>query len=236
MAISVGIVLGYAIADAVNPCALAVLTMILIAILTNNPEKRKKVLYGGIAFTVAIYIMYFFYGLIIIQFFRTITDILSSASLYIYGTLGIVAIILGILNIRDYVKYKPGSTGTEMPMSLRPKVKKLINTATSTKGAFVIGLFVTLFLLPCTIGPYVLTGGILAQLTFLETIPWLILYNIIFVLPMLAITVAIYIGYTTVEATSEWKELNIKKLHLMAGIVMLLLGIYILWAAIAGAV
>ena len=67
--ISVAVVLGYAIADAVNPCALAVLTMILIAILTNNPENRKKVLYGGIVFTAAIYIMYFFYGLIIIQFF-----------------------------------------------------------------------------------------------------------------------------------------------------------------------
>ncbi len=236
MAIPVVTIIGYAIADAVNPCALAVLTMILIAILTTNPENRRRVLYGGLAFTTAIYAMYFFYGLIIIQFFRAVTDVLASASLYIYGILGIIAIVLGILNIRDYLNYKPGSAGTEMPMSLRPKVKKLINTAASTKGAFIIGLFVTLFLLPCTIGPYILTGGILAQITLLETIPWLILYNFVFVLPMLAITAAIYIGYTTVEATGEWKEMNIKKLHLVAGIVMLILGMFVLYSAFVGVV
>ena len=32
-----------ALADSVNPCAIAVLAMILITILIQNPEKRKKV-------------------------------------------------------------------------------------------------------------------------------------------------------------------------------------------------
>jgi cytochrome c biogenesis protein CcdA len=228
MELSVSYILGLAAVDAVNPCALAVLTLILIAILTREPEKRMKILYAGLAFTLAIYITYFVYGIAIIHLFKTAVEAIAGIRIYLYKILGLVAIILGLLNIKDFFRYKPGGLATEMPMSWRPRVKKLINTASSTRGAFVIGIFVTLFLLPCTIGPYVITGGILSQIEFLHTIPWLLLYNIIFVSPMLAITAIIYIGFTTVENVSGWKDKNIKYLHLTAGLVMLGLGIVML--------
>ncbi|GAG48195.1 unnamed protein product, partial [marine sediment metagenome] len=35
--------------DAVNPCALAVLTLMLIAILTYNPKKKINILLAGFA-------------------------------------------------------------------------------------------------------------------------------------------------------------------------------------------
>ena len=35
-----------------------------------------------------------------------------------------------------------------MPLKLRPRMKSIVKRITSPKGAFVIGLFVTLFLLP----------------------------------------------------------------------------------------
>ena len=44
-------------------------------------------------------------------------------------------------------------------------------------------------------------------------------------MPMVAITLIIYAGFAKVENVSEWKEKNIKKLHLIAGIIMLALGI-----------
>ena len=50
-------ILGLALADAVNPCALAVISFILIAILTKNPGKRKKVLFAGLAFVLAVFIL-----------------------------------------------------------------------------------------------------------------------------------------------------------------------------------
>jgi len=65
-----------ALADSVNPCALAVLTTILISILIKNPEKKEKVLYAGLAFSLAVYIGYMFYGLIIVQFFKTFSQFL----------------------------------------------------------------------------------------------------------------------------------------------------------------
>ena len=112
-----------------------------------------------------------------------------------------------------------------MPVFLRPKMQSLFFKLTSPKGAFGVGAFVTVFLLPCTIGPYVICGGILCPLSLLEALPWLLVYNLVFVLPMLFITSACYIGFTTVENVSGWREKNIRYLHLVAGLIIFGLGI-----------
>ena len=217
-----------ALADSVNPCAIAVLTMVLMAILIQNPEKRKKVLFGGLAFVAAIYIGYLFYGIIIIQFFRVFAEFLRENSTILYTGLGILAMLIGALNVKDYFLYKPGGIATEMPIFMRPKAKKIIQKITSPSGAFVIGFIVTLFLLPCTIGPYIVASGLLAELGTLGALPWLLYYNIIFVLPMLIIVGLIYYGFTKVQDVSGWKEKNIKVLHLIAGILLFLVGFALL--------
>lgn len=217
-----------AIADSVNPCAIAVLAMILMAILIKNPEKRKKVLLTGLIFVLAVYIGYLIYGLIIVQFFKTFAGLLRGGSGYFYNGLAILAMIIGALNIKDFFYYKKGGIATEMPLFLRPKLKRIISEITSPIGAFIIGFLVTLFLLPCTIGPYIVASGLISELGFLKTIPWLLYYNLIFVIPMLLITLITYWGFTRVEDVSAWKERNIKKLHLIAGILLFLVGLGLL--------
>ena len=217
-----------ALADSVNPCAIAVLTMVLMAILIQNPEKRKKVLCGGLAFVASIYIGYLFYGVIIIQLFKGFAELLRENSIYIYNGLGILAMIMGALNIKDFFYYKKGGIATEMPLSMRPRVKKIIQRATSPSGAFIIGFIVTLFLLPCTIGPYIIASGLLSELGTLGALPWLVYYNIIFVLPMLIIVGLIYFGFAKISEVSGWKEMNIKKLHLVAGIWLFAVGFALL--------
>ncbi len=228
MAITLVRIVTLALADAINPCALAVMTMILVSILLTNPGKRYKVLFGGLAFTLAVFIGYFFYGLIIIQLFKSFVSFTSTIYPYLTNILAIFAIFLGILNIKDYAVYKPGSVGTEMPMKFRPRVKILTKKITSPLGAFVIGILVTLFLLPCTIGPYIIASGSLSSLALLATIPWLLLYNLIFIIPMLAITIIVYLGLSTVEKVSVWREKNIKYIHLITGLLLIGLGIAII--------
>ena len=160
-----------------------------------------------------------------VQFFSHLIPETGKYSYYIFKGFGLFAIFLGILNFKDYLKYKPGSLGTEMPLSLRPKMRMLVKKITSPKGAFIIGLFVTLFLLPCTIGPYIIASGRLSVLSFFSTIPWLFLYNLVFVLPMIAITLIIYFSLTTVEKVSGWKERNIRNLHLIEALILTILGI-----------
>ena len=217
-------IISLGIVDSVNPCTLAILTLVLIAIITYNPKKRRDILLTGFAFTLSIYIIYFIYGLIIVKFFQ-IVQALTALKLILYKILGTLAIILGFLEVKDFVRYKPGGLATEMPLSWRPKVKALISGITSPRGAFGIGAFCAVFLLPCTIGPYIIAGGILSILKILESIPWLLLYDAIFVIPMIAITLAVWVGATTVERVSGWREKNIRYLHLIAGLIMLGIGI-----------
>jgi cytochrome c biogenesis protein CcdA len=219
---------GLALADSVNPCALAVLAMVLMAILIQSPEKKRKVLFAGLAFSLAVYIGYLSYGVIIIQFFRSFAELLRNNSSYIYNGLAVLAMVLGALNIKDFFFYKKGGFATEMPIWMRPKVKKIIEKITSPGGAFVIGLLVTIFLLPCTIGPYIVASGTLSELGTLGALPWLLYYNLIFVLPMLIITFIIYLGFSEVERVSGWKDRNIKILHLIAGILLFLVGLALL--------
>ena len=210
--------------DAVNPCALAVLTLMMIAIISYNPKSKKNILFAGVSFITSVFILYLFYGIVIVRFFQVV-QALTSVRLLLYKILGGVAIILGVLQMKDYFFYKPGGFGTEMPMSMRPKVKQIISGITGPKGAFLIGAFVTVFLLPCTIGPYVIAGGVLSAFELITAIPWLVLYNFIFVLPMIVIVLFVYRGLSEVDDVKEWKEDNIKYLHLIAGAIMFVLGI-----------
>lgn len=217
-----------ALADSVNPCAIAVLTMILVAIMIQNPDKKRKVLFAGFAFVLSVFTGYLFYGIIIVEFFKTFAEFLRQNSKYVYDGLSILAMLIGALNIKDYFYYRKGSFATEMPIFLRPKLKKIISGITSPKGAFIIGFLVTLFLLPCTIGPYIIASGLLAELGVLGALPWLLYYNLIFVLPMLAIVLIVYFGFAKVDEVSGWKERNIRRLHLIAGILLFGVGVALL--------
>ncbi|MDD5193971.1 MAG: hypothetical protein PHF67_05320 [Candidatus Nanoarchaeia archaeon] len=226
-----------AAADAINPCAFAVMTMVLVSILLTNPEKKHKVLVGGIAFTIAVFIGYFFYGLIMIQIFKSFIEFTSVIYPYLTKGLAILAIILGIFNIKDFVHYQPGGIATEMPLKLRPRAKMFIKSISSPKGAFITGIFVTLFLLPCTIGPYIIATGSLSEITngnvfsfeaLNALVPWLLLYNLIFILPMIGITLIVYLGVSTTEKLDAWKERKIKYIHLITGLLLIGLGIGIL--------
>jgi len=221
---------GLALVDAINVCAFAVLSMVLVTILIQNPNKKNKVLAGGFAFAFAVFLMYFLYGIVLLKSFNTMADKIAGFSPYFFNVMVVLIMIIGALNIKDYFMYKPGGIATEMPLSIRPKVKMLIKKATSPKGAFIVGLFVTLFLLPCTVAPLIAAMSKLSKegYNFLQSLPWIIYYNFLFVMPMIIITLLIYYGFSKVEDISGWKERNIRYLHLIAGILLFLVGISLL--------
>lgn len=223
--LNIGKITMLALADSVNPCALAVLVMVLITILIQNPNKKRKVLFSGLAFSLAVYLGYLFYGVVIVGFFQAFSGLVRENSIYIYNGLAILAMIIGALNVKDFFFYKQGSLGTEMPIWMRPKVKKIIEKITSPLGAFITGFVVTIFLLPCTMGPYIVASGILSEGGIWKSIPWLLYYNLIFVLPMVVITFLVYFGISRVEDVAGWKDKNIRILHLIAGILLFIVGV-----------
>lgn len=216
---------GLALVDAVNPCALAVLIILLSAILLREPKKKKKALYSGLAFSAAVYLCYFIMGMLIVFGLKWVTAATKLSTAGLYKAFGVFAIIMGILNIKDYFKYGAGGFVMEVPMKWRPRMKELLKSVTSPRGAFIVGIIVSLFLLPCTSGPYFVAGGLLAGMEWIKALPWLAYYNLLFVVPMIAITLFVYGSFTAVEEISGWRERNIRRLHLFAGIILVALGI-----------
>ncbi|MDR2541470.1 MAG: hypothetical protein LBD11_07090 [Candidatus Peribacteria bacterium] len=52
-------------------------------------------------------------------------------------------------------------------------------------------------------------------------------YNLIFVLPMVLIALLIGLGYTTAEKVGKFKNKNTKLIHLIVGLLMIGLAVYI---------
>ncbi|MCD6547564.1 MAG: conjugal transfer protein TraF [Nanoarchaeota archaeon] len=207
--------IGAAAVDSINPCTLAIQLILLTTILAIG--KRIKVLLAGISFTLAIYTSYLLMGLGI----YSALEVSGISHLFYYFVI-LIAVVVGILSIRDYFEYTPGGWAVEIPMRWRPLLKKLIKGATSVPGAALIGFFCSLFLLPCSSGPYLVILGLLAKASTRSiAIPLLLVYNFIFILPMIGITLIVYLGLTSVEKAHEWRERNIRKIHLISGIIML---------------
>ncbi len=219
-------VIGAALVDSINPCAIAVLLILMGALLISND--KKKSLKAGFAFTLSIYIAYFLFGL---GLFSAIQ--ISGLSYWFYKIIGILAIIIGLANLKDYFWYGAGGFVMEIPRSWRPKLKEMLGKVTSPIGAFLMGFVVCLFELPCTGGPYIVILGLLAdKMTMWASVPILLLYNLVFVLPLIIITLLLYFGFSSVESATKWKETNLRVLHLIAGLIMLVLGILITFGII----
>ncbi|MEA1937300.1 MAG: cytochrome c biogenesis CcdA family protein [Patescibacteria group bacterium] len=220
MAITIPVVISGALVDAINPCEFAVLILLLTTILATGDRKRS--LHAGLAFSTSMFISYYLMGLGLYGVVATVG--LSTTFMKIIGAL---AIAVGLFNLKDYFWYGKGFI-MEVPMSWRPRMKKLIKSITSPVGAFFTGFLVSLFLLPCTSGPYIVVMGMLGSTATFYTALWmLLLYNLIFISPMILITLGVYKGLDP-KKLEKVRKGKLKLLHLTAGLIMLGMGIIIL--------
>lgn len=209
--------------DAINPCAIAVLLILLGGLTVFKEQGKRKVLLSGLAFISALYLAYLLLGLGLFSFLQ-----LSGLATIFHRFVGVLAIIFGLLNLKDFFWYGGGGFVTEIPRSWRPTMQKLLLKVGSPVGAFLAGLLVTLFELPCTGGPYLFVLGLLSHsLSMVEITPLLLYYNLVFVSPLILLTILIYFGYASVERAIDWKERNLRLLHLATGLLMLGLGAWV---------
>lgn len=206
--------------DAINPCEFAVLIILMTTILATG--NSRKALLAGLAFSVSIFISYFLMGL---GLYKALN--LGSVAGWFFQIIGWFAILLGLFNLKDYFWYGKGFL-MEVPLGWRPQLKNLIHSVASPGGAFTTGFLVSLFLLPCTSGPYIVILGMLAKNTLdMQAVLYLLLYNLIFVSPMILISLAVYKGFNPAKA-EEIRQKRLRTLHLITGIIMFAMGVIIL--------
>ena len=54
-------------------------------------------------------------------------------------------------------------------------------------------------------------------------------YNLIFVLPLVVITLLVLAGKTTIEKAEAWRNKNVKTMHFIIGVIMIAMGVWVLF-------
>jgi len=219
--ISIPILIGAALVDAINPCAFAVLIILMATVL--NTKGKKQALGAGLLFSLAVFISYLLMGFGVYSVI-TIFNLPKIISLVVGG----IAILIGLANLKDAFWYGKVFI-MEVPLSWRPQMKSILKHVTSPLGALGAGFLVSLFLLPCTSGPYIVILGLLAEkVETVKTIYLLFLYNIIFVAPMILITLAVSYFGVKAKKLEEMRQENLRLLHFWAGVIMVGIGWYLI--------
>jgi len=208
-----------ALVDSINPCAIGVLILLVSALLVLS-EKKKKMLVTGIIYVVAVFITYFVAGLGLL----TVIHELQIGEMVGVMT-GFLVIILGFVEIKDFFWYGKGFSLT-IPTSQTDKVKKYAEEGTIV-AAIILGIIVAAVELPCTGGPYLAITTLLAKNLDFTAIMYLVLYNFIFVLPLLVIVLLAYFGTSALDV-KHWKDKYKKWMRLITGILMIGLGVLLI--------
>jgi cytochrome c biogenesis protein CcdA/thiol-disulfide isomerase/thioredoxin len=213
------VVVAGALIDSVNPCAFAVLVFLLLSIITL--ESRRRVLAVGGAYIAAVFLFYLLSG---IGLFTIVQQTGFSSVLFIGAA--ILAILLGLVNVIDVIRKNEGFI-LAIPESLKATVERYIRDA-SLPAAFALGVLVGIFELPCTGGIYLAILGMMSKtLTFSQGLPYLLLYNFIFVLPLIVILLVVAFGLSP-EKVHSWRLENRRMLRLVIGLSMIAIGIVML--------
>ena len=114
----------------------------------------------------------------------------------------------------------------KIPNSAHHKMAELMEKG-SGLTAFILGVFVGLCEFPCTGGPYLMVLGLLHdQATYLKGAGYLLLYNLIFVLP-LVIILLIASDKKLLDKVQAWQRADNKLMRFGGGVAMIILGVII---------
>ncbi len=212
-----------AVIDSINPCAFAVL-ILLLAYLSSLGERRRIALVGC-TYIATVFVVYFIAGLGLL----TVVQQIGLTGI-VFTLAAIVALITGLINIAEVLLKREIFT-LAIPASQKGAIDRYIKRA-SIPSAIVLGALVSMVELPCTGGIYLAILGLLGdRMTLAEGIPYLLLYNLIFVLPLILILIAMYWGGTP-ERMETFRSGSKRWVRLVMGIVMVALGALMLSGAV----
>lgn len=207
--------------DSFNPCAFFVL-FALLGLLAHASSRKRILMIGGtfVFFSGFIYFLFMAAWLNLFIFMGNVGGITTLA--------GIISIIISLINIKDFFAFKKGVSLT-IPENAKPnlfdKMRKLMKSTSSISiliGTVVLAITANSYELLCTAGfPLVYTRILtLNGLSTSTYYSYLVLYNLIYVIPLLTIVVA----FTFTLGKRKLSEREGRLLKLISGIMMLELG------------
>ena len=209
--------------DGFNPCSLWVLSVLLA--LTIHSGSRRKTLIVGLTFLIVTAIVY---GLFITGVFTLLSYV--GYLKWIQIVVAVIAIVFGIVNLKDYFWYKEGLSFTISEKKKPGLYKNMRSTVVTPRS--IVGLIgssaalavgVSFIEFSCTAGFPVIWSNLVSanQISVVSYLLLLGLYMLIYLLDELVVFgVAVF----TMQA-SHVEEKHGRVLKLVSGVIMLILGI-----------
>jgi cytochrome c biogenesis protein CcdA len=214
---TLGLVVGSAAIDSINPCAIGVLILMISVIMGGQHSTKRMLILGGF-YILAIFVTYLLAGLGILYFLASIPLFVTE---YLSIGVGGLIILFGLVEIKDYFWYQKGfSLG--IPAVFTDRIHKLAYN-TTIPGVLLLGVFVAGVELPCTGAPYLAIITVLSLNFNLAAFLMLVLYNIIFVLPLLVILLLVA-GGLKLHMVKSWKQESRGLMRLAIGLLLVGLG------------
>ena len=213
--------------DAFNPCAFFVL-LFLLSLLVHAKSRTRMAIVGGT--------FVLFSGLVYFVFMAAWLNVfLIAGELRVITVIaGLLALTVAALNIKDFFWFKEGPS-LSIPESAKPGLFKRMRgiVATGNLGPMLastvlLAIVANSYELLCTAGfPMVYTRVLtLAQLETWQYYAWLAVYNVIYVIPLLAIVIV----FVKTMGARKLSESEGRILKLVSGFMMLGFGLMLLAA------
>ena len=213
------LVLVAALIDSINPCAFSIL-LLTVAFLLSIGKLRSNVLQIGSAYIGGLFFVYFLIGLGLLQ-----TLHLFNTPHFMASVGAALLLLLGLINVaQEFVPAFPLKFA--IPQATHRRMAVLMERA-SVPTAIVLGGLVGVCEFPCTGGPYLMVLGLLHdQATYYTGVGYLLLYNVIFVLPLVLILLIASDG-SLLGKVQRWQEEKRSAMRLGGGGAMIALGLVI---------
>lgn len=224
-----------AIIDGFNPCTMWVLTY-LLGILISATQHKLKLIVAGYTFIFIIFISYFSYLTALLNIFQFIgyREVLRII-------IALIAIIIGGINFKDFFFFKKGVSLTIPDKAKHPLIEKIKKVRDAiNKGSLImimissviLALFTVLIEFPCVAGYPIIYAKILDSHGIVggTYYSYMLLYCVFYIIPLtILINIFIFL-FGGGQKTQALKEKYVRYLKLLAGLVMIFIGVILLVA------
>ena len=227
-------VAGAGLLDGINPCAFATIVF-FISYMSLVGRERKEMLIAGGAFAAAVFVTYLLVGMGALKFLSFLNEF-SVIAKCVYLLAAIGTFTLAFLSLYDAIKARQGKVKEitlQLPKSLKLRIHKVIREQTRTSGvilgALAIGFAISALELVCTGQVYLPTITFVMGVEEMRghALSYLILYNLMFVTPLLVVFGFVYWGTTSVQLGGVLQR-HLMPVKVGTGALLLGLGVWLL--------
>ncbi|MGB3340435.1 MAG: hypothetical protein WBB37_03025 [bacterium] len=222
--------------DGVNPCAFATL-IFFVSYLLFIGRRRRDIIIMSFFFILAVFISYFAIGLGAYNLLKYLSNY-ALISKIIFLCFGIIALVLGVLSLRDFFLARQGKLDKmilQLPLGIKRRIHKNIKEKTAVGGivigSLVAGLAISYLEFGCTGQVYLPTITFMISKAGISLKPLisLLLYNLMFILPL--IIIAILASLFTTKKIAKSLEAKIPIIKLLTAILFFALGLLLILSA-----